>query len=194
MRAFELNGIPREGKGKKLANLLRKSEMVPCVLYGQNTHVMFSVVEKDFKGLVYTPFVQTVNLTIDGKKFHCVIKDIQFHPVSDKILHVDFYQIVENKEVTMTVPVKLVGFAEGVKAGGKLSHDLKKLKIKALPKNLVDQIEVDVTNLGLGKNIRIGDLAIENVVLLDQKSLVVASVKATRASKELEAAAAPGKK
>jgi large subunit ribosomal protein L25 len=194
MRSFDLTGNVRTGAGKKVSKGLRKAEMVPCVLYGQDTHLLFSVAVKDLKGLVYTPYVQTVNLSIEEKKFHCIVQEIQFHPVSDKILHVDFYQIVDNQEVTMVVPVKLVGFAEGVKAGGKLSHDLKKLKIKALPKNLVDIVEVDVTDLGLGKTIRVGDLTTQDYSLLDTKNVVVASVKVTRASKELEAAAAPAKK
>ena len=177
MQVFELQGELRTDLGKKATNLLRAEGKVPCVLYGGKENVHFSVVEKDLQKLLYTPVVYIVKVNVAGQSYEAVMREIQFHPVSDRVLHMDFYQISEDKPVIMEVPVKLQGFAEGVQAGGKLSLVVRKLKVKAIPANLPGEIVLDVTNLGLGKSI-------------NAKEVVVAQIKLTRAAR---AAAQEGK-
>ena len=184
MQVFELQGELRTDLGKKATNLLRAEGKVPCVLYGGKENVHFSVVEKDLQKLLYTPVVYIVKVNVAGQSYEAVMREIQFHPVSDRVLHMDFYQISEDKPVIMEVPVKLQGFAEGVQAGGKLSLVVRKLKVKAIPANL------DVTNLGLGKSIKVKDLSFENFEIVNAKEVVVAQIKLTRAAR---AAAQEGK-
>ena len=191
MQVFELQGELRTDLGKKATNLLRAEGKVPCVLYGGKENVHFSVVEKDLQKLLYTPVVYIVKVKYrqDGAtKLLCVKSE--FHPVSDRVLHMDFYQISEDKPVVMEVPVKLQGFAEGVQAGGKLSLVVRKLKVKAIPANLPGEIVLDVTNLGLGKSIKVKDLSFENFEIVNAKEVVVAQIKLTRAAR---AAAQEGK-
>ena len=130
MQTFDLKGTKREAGGKKAAKALRSAGNVPCIVYGGEKEVTFSVAEGDFRNLIYTPNVYIVNLNIDGEVKTAILKDIQFHPVSDKILHVDFLEIFENKPTTIAIPVKLVGNSEGVKAGGKLQLEMRKLNVK----------------------------------------------------------------
>ena len=165
MQVFELQGELRTDLGKKATNLLRAEGKVPCVLYGGKVNVA-------------------------GQSYEAVMREIQFHPVSDRVLHMDFYQISEDKPVIMEVPVKLQGFAEGVQAGGKLSLVVRKLKVKAIPANLPGEIVLDVTNLGLGKSIKVKDLSFENFEIVNAKEVVVAQIKLTRAAR---AAAQEGK-
>lgn len=188
MQVFELKGEVRTDLGKKATNLLRTEGKVPCVLYGGKENVHFSVVEKDLQKLLYTPIVYIVKLTISGQDSEAVMREIQFHPVSDRVLHVDFYQIAEDKPVIMEVPVKLQGFAEGVQAGGKLSLVVRKLKVKALPANLPGEIVLDVTNLGLGKSIKVKDLTFDNFEIVNAKEVVVAQIKLTRAARAAQEA------
>lgn len=183
MQVFELKGEVRNDSGKKATNLLRSEGKVPCVLYGGGSNVHFSVVEKDLMKLLYTPVVYIVNLTIDGKNYSSVMKELQFHPVTDRVLHIDFYQITEDKAVVMEIPVKLQGFAEGVQAGGKLSQVVRKLKVRAIPANLPGEIDLDVTTLGLGKSIKVKDLSLENIEIMNAKEVVVAQIKLTRAAR-----------
>ena len=185
MQIFELQGELRTDLGKKATNLLRAEGKVPCVLYGGKENVHFSVVEKDLQKLLYTPVVYIVKVNVAGQSYEAVMREIQFHPVSDRVLHMDFYQISEDK-----VPVKLQGFAEGVQAGGKLSLVVRKLKVKAIPANLPGEIVLDVTNLGLGKSIKVKDLSFENFEIVNAKEVVVAQIKLTRAAR---AAAQEGK-
>ena len=190
MQVFELQGELRTDLGKKATNLLRAEGKVPCVLYGGKENVHFSVVEKDLQKLLYTPVVYIVKVNVAGQSYEAVRREIQFHPVSDRVLHMDFYQISEDKRVVMEVPVKLQGFAEGVQAGGKLSLVVRKLKVKAIPANLPGEIVLDVTNLGLGKSIKVKDLSFENFEIVNAKEVVVAQIKLTRAAR---AAAQEGK-
>ena len=201
MKSIEINGSLRTETGKKATRELRKSNSVPCVLYGINkdengnqvaTH--FTVTNDGLRNLVYTPHIYVVNLNIDGKVVTAIMKDIQFHPVTDRILHVDFLQIDESNPIVMEVPVKLEGLAEGVKAGGKLALQVRKLKVKALYSAIPERLIVDVTNLGLGKTIKVGELSYEGLQLLNAKEAVVCAVKLTRAARGAQAAAASGKK
>lgn len=183
MQTFELKAEGRVDLGKKATNALRVDSKVPCVLYGGGENVHFSVVEKDLAKLLYTPIVQTVNINVDGKSYPAVMRDIQFHPVTDRVLHIDFFQISENKPVTIDVPVKLQGFAEGVQAGGKLTLVVRKLKIKALLADLPGEVVLDVTNLGLGKSIKVKDLSFDKFQILNAKDVVIAQIKLTRAAR-----------
>ncbi|MEE1232199.1 MAG: 50S ribosomal protein L25/general stress protein Ctc [Phocaeicola sp.] len=196
MKSIAINGSLRTEIGKKATKSVRKADAVPCVLYGAQkdangnqvaTH--FTVTNDELRNLVYTPHIYVVDLTIDGKTVNAIMKDIQFHPVTDKILHVDFYQIDEAKPIVMEVPVKLEGLAEGVKAGGKLALQVRKLKVKALYNVIPERLVIDVTNLGLGKTIKVGELSYEGLELLNAKEAVVCAVKLTRAARGAQAAA-----
>ena len=196
MKSIEIKGSLRTETGKKAAHSLRQNNGVPCVLYGMQkdengnqvaTH--FTVTVDGLRKLVYTPHIYVVDLNIDGKIVNAIMKDIQFHPVTDKILHVDFYQIDESKPIVMEVPVKLEGLAEGVKAGGKLALQTRKLKVKALYNLIPERLVVNVTNLGLGKTIKVGELNYEGLTLLNAKEAVVCAVKLTRAARGAQAAA-----
>jgi large subunit ribosomal protein L25 len=183
MKTIEINGNPREGLGKKESNLVRKSELVPCVLYGGGENVHFTLHVNDVKKMIYTPEIYLVNLTIAGKLYVSLIKDVQYHPVTDKVLHIDFYQTTEGKKIDIKIPVKLEGLSEGVKAGGKLSLQMRRLKVRGEVKDIPDSLVVDVTTLGLGKTIKVGALNFNNLEILDAKNSVVAMVKLTRGSR-----------
>ena len=201
MRSFELKGTARNiaersSEQKKALKAMRKNNEVPCVLYGVGkdadgkpvaTH--FTVSYDSLRNLVYTPHIYVVDLTIDGKMVNAIMKDIQFHPVKDTILHVDFYQIDEAKPIVMEVPVALEGLAEGVKAGGKLSLQARKLKVKALYNLIPEKLVVNVSNLGLGKTIKVGELSYEGLELINAKAAVVCAVKLTRAARGAAATA-----
>ena len=161
MEIFELAGSVRTDLGKKANKALRANGEVPCVIYGAGENVNFYVTEKDLMKLLYTPKVYLVNITINGKSYKTAMREIQFHPVSDKVLHIDFYQVSEEKPVVMEVPVKLTGFAAGVKLGGKLIQVMRKLKVRAIPANLPDELVVDVTPLELGKSMKVKELGFE---------------------------------
>ena len=196
MKTIEIKGSVRTDIGKKATRELRKNNGVPCVLYGVKkdenglpvaTH--FTVTVEGLRKLVYTPNIYLVNLDIDGTVVTAIMKDIQFHPVSDAILHVDFSQVEENKPVAMEVPVQLEGLAEGVRAGGKLALQIRKLKVKALYSAIPERLVIDVTPLGLGKTIKVGELSYEGLELLNAKDAVVCAVKLTRAARGAQAAA-----
>lgn len=166
--------------------------MVPCVLYGNGENVHFFAHENAFRKLVYTPHVYTVKLDIEGKEFDAILQDIQYHPVKDNILHIDFLGINEEKHIKIAVPVVLHGYAKGVKEGGKLNLEKRRLMVKGLLKHLPDTIDLDVEDMGLGKVMKVKDITLDNLELIDQPNTVVASVKLTRAAKGMaeEAAAA----
>ncbi|MCQ2194692.1 MAG: 50S ribosomal protein L25/general stress protein Ctc [Paludibacteraceae bacterium] len=183
MKTFELKGTKREGLGKKATKAVRNSDNIPCVLYGGSENVNFQVTTGDIRKLIYTPDIYLVSLTIDGKCVNAILKEIQFHPVTDKILHVDFLEVFAEKPIVIEVPVKLEGLAEGVKLGGKLSQDMRKIRVKGLYSNVPEKLTVNVEKLGIGKTIQIGALSFENLTILNNPINVVASVKATRGSK-----------
>ncbi|MHB9055010.1 MAG: 50S ribosomal protein L25/general stress protein Ctc [Paludibacteraceae bacterium] len=183
MKTFNLSGEVRENLGKKATKAVRIAETVPCVLYGGKGNVHFTVSESAVRKLIYSPDVFVVNLTVGDTKAKAVIKELQFHPVTDKLLHIDFLEISENKPVVVELPVKLTGLAEGVKAGGKLSLEMRKLKVRGIYTNIPENITVDVTNIDLGKSIQVGKLQFENLELLNAKNAVVAQVKLTRAAR-----------
>jgi large subunit ribosomal protein L25 len=183
MKSIELKGTIRESVGKNNSKALRASETVPCVLYGGKESVFFSVVEKDLKEIIYTPNVYLIALDVKGKKFLAKIQAIQYHPVSDKPLHIDFYEVSDDKSIVIEVPVRVEGNSIGVKEGGKLIQDSRKLKVKGIVKNIPDEIVLDVTNLGLGKSLRVGDMKHDKVEFLDLKNNPVVSVKMTRAAR-----------
>ena len=191
MKSFDLKGTSRTEVGKKSTNELRKNNGIPCILYGiEKEAKAFAVTTDAVRKLVYTPDIHVVNLTIDGQECTAVLKDIQFHPVKDTILHMDFLQIVADKPIVMEVPTVLTGLAAGVKLGGKLQQAIRKIKVKAVYANIPEKLTVDVTELGLGKSIKVGELSFEGLELVTPAQTVVCSVAATRASRE----AANGKK
>ncbi len=183
MKTFELKGELRDGLGKKAAKLSRKEGEVPCVLYGGNEVIHFNVTLDGIRKLVYTPEIFLVNLTVGGKACNAILKDLQFHPVTDKLLHVDFYQVAADKPILMEVPVALEGLAEGVKAGGKLSLELRKLKVKGLFNHIPEKLTINIEKLGLGKTIQVGQLSFDNLQLMNAKNSVVCAVKLTRAAR-----------
>ena len=198
MKSIEIKGSLRTETGKKATHSLRQNNGVPCVLYGMQkdengnqvaTH--FTVTVDGLRKLVYTPHIYVVDLNIDGKVVNAIMKDIQFHPVTDAILHVDFLQINEEKPIVMEVPVQLEGLAEGVKAGGKLALQMRKIKVKALYNVIPEKLTVNVSHLGLGKTVKVGELSFEGLELISAKEAVVCAVKLTRAARG--AAAAAGK-
>lgn len=180
MKTIEIQGLKRSDLTKQSLKALRNDEQVPCVLYGGAEPVHFAVPLAQFKGLVYTPNVYIVKVVIDGKEYSCVMQDIQFHPVNDIIQHVDFLEITDSSSVTINVPIKVTGVSEGVKQGGKLVTKVRRLKVKALPKQLPDFIEIDITPLKIGGNIRVRDLKVNGVEFLDSPSNVVIAVRTTR--------------
>jgi large subunit ribosomal protein L25 len=185
MKTFQLEGSKRESTGKKAAKAYRKEQLIPCVLYGGEEVIHFTVLKEGMRKLIYTPEVQLVKLSIEGKAYNAILKDSQFHPVSDELLHADFIQIFEEKPVEIEIPVQLEGLAEGVKAGGKLSLEMRKLKVKGLYKNFPEKLIVNIENLGLGKTVQVGKLHFDNLELLNAKDNVVAAVKLTRAARGL---------
>lgn len=183
MKTLLVKGEKRQSLGKKEAKLLRAQEAVPAVLYGAGEPIHFSVPFSEMRQLVYTPGVFLIDLDIEGTIYQAIMQDTQWHAVEEQILHVDFLKVEEGKKVKIDVPVKVVGLAKGIKAGGKLKTNLRKLKIKALAKDLPDSIEINVTKLGIGQSIKVGDLALKNIEILDKKSNVVVAVTITRAAK-----------
>ena len=188
MKSITIKGSKRESVGKVATKALRNADKVPCVLYGGESPLHFSANELDFSKLVYTPNAHTVVLDINGdQKINAILQDIQFHPVSDKILHVDFYQLSDNKEVNMEIPVIIKGSAPGVMLeGGTLVINKRKLKVRALPKNLPDLINVDISTLKLGNKISIVDLESENFTFLHPDNTVVCKVRTSRVSMIIE--------
>ena len=190
MKSITINGSQRESVGKSSTKALRNAGKVPCVVYGGEKPVHFSADEISFSKLVYTPNAHTVIISLDGKEeINTVIQDIQFHPVTEKILHIDFFQLFENKEINMTIPVKFSGNAPGVRLeGGLLFKNKRKLYVKALPKNLPDFISVDLSNLNLNDKVTIQDLLNDNYSFLHPENMVVCQVKMSRASLSLTTA------
>jgi large subunit ribosomal protein L25 len=187
MKSITIKGSERESVGKKATKALRNAGKVPCVVYGGEKPLHFSADELAFKNLVYTPNAHTVKVDLDkGDKLKAVMQDIQFHPVTDKILHVDFYQLFDDKEVSMEIPVRLQGSSPGVRNGGRLLFRNRTLTIKALPDNLPDFFDIDISNLKIGDNILVESLLKDEFSILQPESTVVVQVKTARAAIEVE--------
>jgi large subunit ribosomal protein L25 len=182
MQSIELQGQLRTAIGKSESKLNRVSGSIPCVLYGGKENIHFTVDEIAFSKVYITPIVYVVNLSIDGKSYKAIIKNIQFHPVTDKVLHVDFYEILDNKPFSIKLPVNIVGVSEGVKQGGKLQVKMRKIKVKGLLKDLPDVLEIDITKLGIGQSIKMESLQFTNLVIEEPKSAVVCSLNLTRSA------------
>lgn len=180
METFEIYGDSRKEVGKKFTKKLRKEEKIPCVLYGGEKTIHFSADEKEFRKIVYTPNIYLLKIHIDGKPYNALLKDIQFHPVTDHILHMDFIEISDEKPVTITMPVRLTGDSIGIKNGGKLRWKRRQMKVRGLPKELPDYLNVDITDLEIGQTLKVGDLSYENLEVLDPARSMVASVVSSR--------------
>lgn len=183
MKSIEIKGFSREGLGKKDSRKLRSEGKVPCVLYGGEQPIHFVAEAGDFRHVIYTPKVFLIDLDVDGKTYKAIMQDVQYHPVEEQILHVDFLKIDENKPVKIEVPIKVEGYAKGMRSGGKLKVNLRRLKVKALAKDLPDAIKIDITKLGLGDSFKVGQLSLENIEFLNSKSVPVVSVVITRAAR-----------
>lgn len=190
MKTFQINAKKRDTYGKKESKQVRRDGSIPCAIYGNGETVHFSVDAKEIKPLIYTPNAHIVEINIEGNIELGVMREVQYHPVREEILHIDFFHVVEGKPVVMDVPVRLEGNSEGVKVGGKLSLSKRKLRISATIDNLPDEIVVDVTTLALGKSIFVGDLQYDNVTLLTPASTAICAVRMTRAARGAAAAAA----
>jgi large subunit ribosomal protein L25 len=198
MKSITIKGQERESVGKKATKALRDAGMVPCVIYGGKQPVHFAAEVKAFKGLVYTPNAHTVVVDLNGKTTDAILQDIQFDPVSDKILHIDFFQLDEKKEIIMEVPVKVVGTSPGVLLGGDLRLNQRRLKVKALPKNLPDFVEANISELQMGNKLYVTKLETNNFKLMHPDNTVVCQVKISRAAMKAaqeaaKAAKAPAK-
>lgn len=180
MKTVSLSGSLRENVGKKDAKAQRVAGKVPCVIYGGNEQIHFSTDVVNFKPILYTPSSFLINITVDGKEYLTVLQDLQSHPVSDNILHVDFLQLDPQKPVIISVPIKVTGTSPGVLRGGKLVKKFRKLKVKALIQNLPDEVEVSIANLDLNQAVKVGDLKMDNVEFLDIKNAVIVTVQSTR--------------
>ena len=189
MKTITIEGQIRTEFGKKATRQLRLEEKVPAVIYGGATEINFAAPATAFKNIVYTPDFNVVNATIDGKAYRCVLKDLQFDKVSDQLIHVDFLELVDDKKVTVTLPIKFTGAPAGVKAGGKLVTKMKSLKVKLLPKYLRENIELDITNLALNENIRVQDVKADNMEIMNSPRIPIASITMTRQLKQEEASA-----
>jgi large subunit ribosomal protein L25 len=183
MKTFDLKGTLRTDLGKKATKKVRKEDSIPCVLYGSGEPVHFTGNEKEYGQVIYTPSTYQINLDIDGKICPAIMKDIQFHPVSDKPLHIDFIRITDDKPVMVTIPVRLEGFAKGVQQGGKLKLEMRRVKVSGFINNLPDELLLDVTEVEVGQSIKVRDLSYAEFNILDPKNAVIASVKTTRAAK-----------
>ncbi len=186
MKEINVTGQKRTDLGKKASKLLRKEGMVPCNLYGEAKEngkpvaLAFASPMNELRKLVYTPHIYVVNLIIDGESHTAILKELQFHPVSDALLHVDFYEVNDQKPITIGVPVKLVGLAQGVRDGGRMNLSIRKINVTAPYQNIPEHLDVDVTSLRLGKSIKVGELSYEGLEIATGKDVVVCSVKMTR--------------
>lgn len=190
MKTFELKGSVRTDLGKKATKAFRKEGAIPAVIYGGENSteaIPFTVQAGDVRKLIYTPEIFLVDLTLDGKAYKAILKDIQVHPVTDEILHLDFLHVFENQPIVIEVPVVLDGLAEGVKAGGKLSLDTRKLRVKALYSQVPEKLHINIEHLALGKSVQVGELSFDGLELLNAKNAVVCRVQLTRAARGLAA-------
>ena len=182
MESIELKASLRKETGKKSSKAIREQEGIPCVLYGGKENVNFFADESEIRHLIYTPKVYIVNISIDGKSHHAIIKELQFHPVTDKLIHADFFEISDHKPITIEIPVKLIGSSAGVREGGKLMMDKRKMKVRGLYKDIPAEIEINITELGVGKSIRAGEIQADKFAIVFDKETPIVSVRTTRAA------------
>ena len=194
MKSITIKGSERENVGKKATKAVRDAGMVPCVIYGGNQPVHFVADERAFKDLVYTPNAHTVVVEINGTSNSVIMQDIQFHPVSDKILHIDFFRLTDDKEIVMEVPVKITGTSPGVLLGGVLRLNQRRLKVKALPKNLPDFVEASISELQMGNKLYVTQLETNNFKLMHPDNTVVCQVRISRAAMKAAQEAAKAEK
>jgi large subunit ribosomal protein L25 len=194
MKSIAISGSPRENVGKRDAKELRYNGLVPAVLYGGKTQTHFSVSAADLKPVIYTPVVHFIDITVAGVKSQAIIQDMQFHPLTEKILHVDFLLLDEKKPITIEIPIRLTGTSPGVKMGGKLVQKLRKLRIKALPKDHLDNIDVSIEGLEVGKSVRVADLKLDKLTITNAIEDTIVSVTTSRALRQAEQDATTGKK
>ena len=194
MKSISIKGSERESVGKVSTKAVRNAGMVPCVIYGGNQPVHFTAEIKAFKSLVYTPNAHTVAIDLAGKTFNAILQDIQFHPISDDILHIDFFQLNDDKEIVMEVPVKITGTSPGVLLGGVLNLNQRRLKVKALPKNLPDFVEANISELQMGNKLYVTKLPTKDFKLMHPDNTVVAQVKISRAAMKAAQEAAKAEK
>ena len=180
MKSVSIQGSKRESVGKKATKALRNAGLVPCVVYGGDEPLHFSAPELAFKNLVYTPDAHTVEIVLDGVTVKAILQDIQFHPVTDRILHIDFYQIFDDKQVTMNIPVHFTGNSKGVRNGGVLRKTNRVLRVKALPKDLPDFLEADITELKIGNKLYVTALASDGITIMHPDNTVVCQVRTSR--------------
>jgi ribosomal protein L25, Ctc-form len=180
MKTVSLSGSLRENVGKKDTKALRNADLVPCVLYGGEDQIHFATEAKNFKQILFTPECFIINFTINGKSYNTILQDIQYHPVSDKVLHADFLLVKEDKPITVVLPVTIEGTAPGVMRGGKLKVNLSKIKVNGLAKDLPDYIRVNVGQLNIGQGIKVKDIVLDNVKFVTTPSTVVVDVRTAR--------------
>lgn len=180
MKSVALSGNNRAEKGSSKSNILRKEEKVPCVIYGGKENIHFSVNEILFSKIVHSPEVYFIDLDIDGKKYKAIIKAVQYHPVTDRPIHVDFLEVNENKVLTVSIPIQLNGNARGVLNGGKLRMVTRKLKVSGLPNAIPEAVEIDITNLRIGQSIKVGEIKVDGLTFLDASNAVVVAIKRSR--------------
>jgi large subunit ribosomal protein L25 len=192
MKKVSLSGSPRENVGKKDTKALRNAGLVPCVIYGGEKQVHFSVKIADLNKLIYTPEVYQIELDFDGNKVNAILKDCQFHPVSDKVIHADFIELDDKKEVKINLPVRLLGNALGVRNGGRLQTVYRTMVLKGLPSAFPDAIEIDITDLRIGKNIRVSEVQIKGLTILEPANAVICGVKTARGAMDDEEEEAEG--
>lgn len=184
MLTFDLNGTKRENIGTKYAKVMRKEGLVPCIVYGNGKNINFTVSAKELSGAVVTPNVYIINLNIEGEVIKAIIKDLQFHPVTDEVMHADFYAFADDQEITVKLPLELVGMAPGVKAGGKMKIAARKAKVKGLYSNLPETVKVDISSLEIEQRISVADISVENCKIVDPQDALICRVIATRQSKQ----------
>jgi large subunit ribosomal protein L25 len=194
MKSIAISGSLRENVGKRDAKELRYLAQVPAVLYGGATQTHFSVSAADLKAVVYTPVVHFIDLNIAGVVSRAIIKDMQFHPLTEQLIHIDFLLLDDKKPITIEIPVKLTGTSPGVKTGGKLVQKLRKLRVKALPKDHLDAIEVSISALEVGKSVKVSELSFDKLTITNAKEDTIVSVTTSRALRQAEQEAASGKK
>ena len=197
MKEITLKGQAREASGKKGAKLLRKEGLIPCNIYGEQKDenglpkaLSFAIPMSELRKAIYTPEIYVINLDIEGKMHTAILTEIQFHPVTDAVLHVDFYEVNETKPIVVGIPVKLNGLADGVRQGGRLSLSIRKIDVRAPYKNIPELLNIDVTNLQLGKSMKVGELSFDGIEIVTPKEVIVCSVKMTRQARSAAAAAA----